>query len=73
MNGHGLTWVKIIAPLLGHFRHESGHYYFDLLTHTYPEWLEEFRQLFGDERQDYAKALEHHYEQGAPENWSELY
>ncbi|RJL69142.1 zinc-binding metallopeptidase family protein [Acinetobacter radioresistens] len=59
--------------LLGHFRHESGHYYFDLLTHTYPEWLEEFRQLFGDERQDYAKALEHHYEQGAPENWSESY
>ena len=38
--------------LLGHFRHESGHYYFDRLI-VGSSWLEPFRSLFGDERQDY--------------------
>jgi len=46
--------------LLGHFRHESGHYYFDKLMNT-PEALNEFRELFGDEREDYEEALERHY------------
>lgn len=59
--------------LLGHFRHESGHYYFDLILHYHPEIIEEFRVLFGDERQDYAQALQKHYEDGAPNNWQEFY
>lgn len=46
--------------LLGHFRHESGHYYFDKLIFK-PAHFEEFRTLFGDERADYEKALEAHY------------
>jgi hypothetical protein len=54
--------------LLGHFRHEVGHYYWDILIENHPA-LEEFRQLFGDERQDYAEALKRHYDQGAPSNW----
>ena len=55
--------------LLGHFRHEIGHYYWDLLVQpTY--WLEEFRALFGDERADYTAALQTHYEQGPPPDWS---
>jgi hypothetical protein len=57
--------------LLGHFRHESGHYYFDLMQSMYPEILPEFRRLFGDERQDYQLALQRHYEEGPPLNWQE--
>jgi hypothetical protein len=54
--------------LLGHFRHESGHYYWDRLICDTP-WIEEYRALFGDERADYAQALEKHYKQPAT-NWS---
>ena len=54
--------------LLGHFRHEVGHYYWDLLIDNRPA-LEEFRGLFGDEREDYAAALQRHYETGAPADW----
>ena len=50
--------------LLGHFRHESGHYYFDKLIIT-PAHFEEFRALFGDERADYDEALAQHYEKMA--------
>jgi len=54
--------------LLGHFRHEVGHYYWDRLilpTH----WRPVFRQVFGDERTDYAEALKVNYEQGPPADW----
>ena len=46
--------------LLGHFRHESGHYYWDRLVRD-SHWLEEFRALFGNDEQDYAAAVERHY------------
>ena len=54
--------------LLGHFRHESGHYYWDRLVSN-REHVEAFRALFGDERRDYSAALQRHYDQGAPANW----
>jgi hypothetical protein len=54
--------------LLGHFRHEVGHYYWDRLVEHSP-WLPEFRELFGDERRDYASALKANYEVGPPPNW----
>ena len=54
--------------LLGHFRHEIGHYYWDRLI-AGSDHLEEFRRLFGDERVDYGVAVQRHYEQGAPPNW----
>lgn len=54
--------------LLGHFRHEIGHYYFDRLIAGTP-WLTEFRTRFGDERADYKKALAAHYKDGAPKDW----
>lgn len=54
--------------LLGHFRHESGHYYWDRLLQDSPR-LPEFRALFGDERADYGAALQRHYDQGAPAYW----
>ena len=67
--------------LLGHFRHETGHYIWDRLflksaqfdssntTADEQPLLEQFRALFGDERADYAAALENHYENGAPLDW----
>lgn len=54
--------------LLGHFRHEVGHYYWDRLIWN-TRWLEPFRQLFGDERASYAEALKRNYEQGPPADW----
>jgi hypothetical protein len=54
--------------LLGHMRHESGHYYWDRLIKETKE-LEQFRSLFGDEQADYAAALRTHYENGAPADW----
>ncbi|AXA54816.1 zinc-binding metallopeptidase family protein [Pseudomonas thivervalensis] len=58
--------------LLGHFRHEVGHYYWDRLIAN-SHWLEAFRELFGDERASYADALERHYQQGAPLDWQTRY
>lgn len=54
--------------LLGHFRHEVGHYYWDRLVRDGGH-EESFRALFGDERVDYNEALNRHYEQGPPANW----
>ncbi len=54
--------------LLGHFRHESGHYYWDRLIAN-GAMLKPVRALFGDERQDYASALEDYYNDGPSENW----
>ncbi len=56
--------------LLGHFRHEIGHYYWDRLIAGTP-WHEPFRALFGDERVDYAAALKANYESGPPPDWRE--
>lgn len=54
--------------LLGHFRHEVGHYYWQLFARS-EAWLMAFREQFGDEQQDYAKALEAHYNQGNNVEW----
>ncbi len=58
--------------LLGHLRHEIGHYYWDLLLRDSPR-LEAFRAHFGDERADYAAALERHHADGPPADWQEHY
>jgi hypothetical protein len=58
--------------LLGHFRHEIGHYYWDRLVWD-QKWLEPFRQLFGDERASYAEAIKRNYEQGPPPDWATSY
>ncbi len=65
--------VRLHEPyrtLLGHFRHEIGHYYWDRLIAGQPR-LESFRASFGDERADYAAALQHHYEAGPPADWQQ--
>jgi len=56
--------------VLGHLRHEIGHYYFPILTAD-PTALERVRAAFGDERADYNEALERHYQQGPPYAWAE--
>ncbi len=58
--------------VLGHFRHESGHYYWDRLVRN-SRWLERFRALFGDERASYADALARHYDQGPPPDWPQRF
>ncbi len=55
--------------LLGHFRHEAGHYYFERLVAPDPARLQAFRRLFGDERRDYADALAGFYAGAAAEDW----
>jgi hypothetical protein len=54
--------------LLGHFRHEIGHYYWERLV-ARTVWHEPYRKLFGDERADYAAALKANYESGPPADW----
>ncbi len=58
--------------LLGHFRHETGHYYWDVLVAEKPV-LQGFRMLFGDDRADYGEALQRHYTAGPPAGWEETY
>lgn len=54
--------------LLGHLRHEIGHYYWDRLVAP-TRLLTPFRHLFGDERQDYSAALERHYGNADDGSW----
>lgn len=58
--------------LLGHFRHEIGHYYWDRRIMDSPD-LQAFRNVFGDESQSYEEALKLYYEKGAPANWMDNY
>ena len=54
--------------MVGHFRHEIGHLVFERLKGR-SSFLGQFRDLFGDERTDYAAALERHYDRKPPEGW----
>jgi hypothetical protein len=51
--------------LVGHFRHEIDHYYWDRLVRDGGR-LDAFRAVFGDERENYAQALQRYYSAGAP-------
>jgi hypothetical protein len=56
--------------VLGHFRHEIGHYYWDRLIKDSDPLLMRYRELFGDETEDYQEALDRHYKEGAPADWA---
>lgn len=56
--------------LLGHLRHEAGHYYWPILVEQ-PGLVADFRELFGDERADYGEALAAHHANGPPADWRE--
>ena len=52
--------------MLGHFRHEIGHYYYYRLVDPSQDYKNQFRELFGDADADYQAALDRHYNEGAP-------
>jgi hypothetical protein len=54
--------------LLGHFRHEIAHYYWDRMVRDHAT-IGAFREVFGDERADYGDALKHHYAKAPPADW----
>ncbi len=54
--------------LLGHFRHEVGHYYWDRLIADRGRQAD-FRAAFGDERADYDAALASYYSQMPGDGW----
>jgi hypothetical protein len=57
--------------LLGHFRHEIGHYYYYRLVTTSQAYTQRFRELFGNPDADYQEALDRHYNEGPPPGWDE--
>jgi hypothetical protein len=67
-----LSLGESYRTLLGHFRHEIGHYYFERLVLGSP-FEGPFRELFGDERASYDDALAVHYREGAPPDWPTKY
>jgi hypothetical protein len=67
--------IKMHEPyrtMLGHFRHEVGHYYEMLLVQDTP-LIDDARAMLGDDRQDYRAALQRHYQGQAPADWHEDY
>ncbi|QCX00689.1 hypothetical protein FGM00_11435 [Aggregatimonas sangjinii] len=59
--------------LIGHLRHEVGHYFWERLVLRKKNVLAEFREIFGDERVSYTEALRSYYAKGAPQDWSDSY
>lgn len=55
--------------VLGHLRHEVGHYYWDVLIWD-TDWLPRCREVFGDEQADYSEALRRNYKDGPPADWA---
>ena len=58
--------------LIGHFRHEVAHYYWDKLV-SGTDSLQSCRAVFGDERRDYAQSLAEYYRTGSPAGWQQSY
>lgn len=63
---------EVYRTILGHFRHEIGHYYWDRLVRN-TEALVPFRELFGNETIDYGMALQQYHNSGTVMNWSDQY
>lgn len=68
-----IAMAEPYRTLLGHFRHEIGHYYFYRLVQPSPDAVARFTELFGDPDADYQAALDRHYRDGAPAGWEEQY
>jgi len=62
--------------LIGHLRHESGHYYLSLLN-PQPNTRRELERLFGNifefDQDSYQQALDAYYQNGPVENWPDRY
>ena len=59
--------------VLGHFRHEIGHYYQPILISEGSAREARCRELFGDERADYRQAMDRHYQSGPPADWEQSF
>jgi hypothetical protein len=62
--------------MLGHFRHEVGHYYQHVLVETGAgavRYLDDCRELFGNERADYQAEIARHYKFGPPDGWAKSF
>jgi hypothetical protein len=68
-----IAMAEPCRTLLGHIRHEIGHYYFYRLLGISEEYLPRFRELFGDPDTDYQQTLDRHYRHGAPPGWKTNY
>jgi len=62
-----LKMKEVYRTVLGHFRHEIGHYYWSLLISE--QHITAFRELFGDERENYTLALKNYYKDGPKPDW----
>lgn len=67
-----ISMAEPYRTLLGHLRHEIGHYYFSVLAEAGVARTE-FEQLFGDPEMDYQAAIDRHYSVGPPAGWEEHY
>lgn len=54
--------------LIGHFRHELGHFFWLRQVAQYPDTLANFRELFGDERADYQASLQDYHASNTQES-----
>lgn len=59
--------------MLGHFRHEVGHYFEGALVFSDAELTRQAREIFGDATRDYQKEIARHYAEGAPDGWESEY
>jgi hypothetical protein len=67
---HRQDMAEPYRTLLGHFRHEIGHHFWERLVRD-GVWHGAFREMFGDERANYAGALDSHYANGPQPNWQQ--
>jgi len=65
-----LKFREPYRTLVGHFRHETGHYYWDRLIAD-SDRLPAFRKMFGDETLDYAGAMDRYYQEGPAGDWQQ--
>ncbi|CAN5525860.1 putative zinc-binding metallopeptidase [soil metagenome] len=71
-----VTLGEPYRTMLGHFRHEVGHYYQNVLVENgsgAQRYLAECRSLFGDETTSYSDGIARHYKFGAPDGWQASY
>jgi len=58
--------------MIGHMRHEIAHMLWWRLS-LRDDFMDAFRAMFGDEREDYGEALQRHYHNGPPADWSQRF
>jgi hypothetical protein len=66
-------FLEPYRTLIGHLRHEVGHYFWDRLIYSNKKALKEYRAIFGNERTNYGDSLQNYYKKGAPANWQKSF